>query len=293
MDSARPSRDFNPLPPHGGRRKIVRNAKTFQIISIHSLRMEGDRTDMSCTAHSADFNPLPPHGGRLDTPIFTDPADIFQSTPSAWRETVPKISDTANIDISIHSLRMEGDYVPMFFLLSGHISIHSLRMEGDVLFTKVPAASELFQSTPSAWRETCDYPTPLNVSVVFQSTPSAWRETHDRLTAARRFLYFNPLPPHGGRRTDGICNNSCTPSFQSTPSAWRETGRVQCAVVAGDISIHSLRMEGDRAERVYPPTDLHFNPLPPHGGRRIVSKAMLYIKSFQSTPSAWRETWLR
>ena len=35
---------FNPLPPHGGRRKIVRNAKTFQIISIHSLRMEGDHT---------------------------------------------------------------------------------------------------------------------------------------------------------------------------------------------------------------------------------------------------------
>ena len=34
--------------------------------------------------------------------------------------------------------------------------------------------------------------------------------------------HFNPLPPHGGR-----------------------PGRVQCAVVAGDISIHSLRMEGD------------------------------------------------
>ena len=56
--------------------------------------------------------------------------------------------------ISIHSLRMEGDYSYNFHNRRRDISIHSLRMEGDVLFTKVPAASELFQSTPSAWRET-------------------------------------------------------------------------------------------------------------------------------------------
>ena len=57
--------------------------------------------------------------------------------------------------------------------------------------------------------------------------------------------YFNPLPPHGGRR-DG------------TPRTDEEHY----------ISIHSLRMEGDhwsgsvcRSRRRY------FNPLPPHGGR--------------------------
>ena len=34
-----------------------------------------------------------------------------------------------------------------------------------------------------------------------------------------------------------------------------------------DISIHSLRMEGDFRTSPLPETQAHFNPLPPHGGR--------------------------
>ena len=105
---------------------------------------------------------------------------IFQSTPSAWRETADHGVTSARINpISIHSLRMEGDlYVPMFFLLSG----------------------------------------------IFQSTPSAWRETYQVLVLFCRQFHFNPLPPHGGRLT-AAC--------------------LICGVVV--ISIHSLRMEGDVA----------------------------------------------
>ena len=33
-------------------------------ISIHSLRMEGDFHDVTKSAVLRDFNPLPPHGGR-------------------------------------------------------------------------------------------------------------------------------------------------------------------------------------------------------------------------------------
>ena len=56
-------------------------------ISIHSLRMEGDR-DVPCLRHVLrDFNPLPPHGGR---PIV-------------------KYNTMMDDGISIHSLRMEGD----------------------------------------------------------------------------------------------------------------------------------------------------------------------------------------
>ena len=33
--------------------------------------------------------------------------------------------------------------------------------------------------------------------------------------------------------------------FQSTPSAWRETHHLATIRVTSDISIHSLRMEGD------------------------------------------------
>ena len=79
--------DFNPLPPHGGR--LVRNFHTPDrlIISIHSLRMEGD---------------VKKEGEDSD-------AAAFQSTPSAWRETELTYTAVNTIYISIHSLRMEGD----------------------------------------------------------------------------------------------------------------------------------------------------------------------------------------
>ena len=58
--------------------------------------------------------------------------------------------------------------------------------------------------------------------------------------------------------------------FQSTPSAWRATFR-EISDYTGyseDISIHALRMEGDRSRSVQP----------------------IKISGFQSTPSAWRAT---
>ena len=106
----------------------------------------------------------------------------------------------------------------------------------------------------------------------------------------RRFLYFNPLPPHGGRPyREGCSHGVCS------------------------ISIHSLRMEGDVLLAMICTISSYFNPLPPHGGRpalmfcycpsvrisihslrmegdtcRIVRR--IAVRTFQSTPSAWRET---
>ena len=102
-------------------------------------------------------------------------------------------------------------------------------------------------------------------------------------------------------------------SFQSTPSAWRETYVSSDAFAASHISIHSLRMEGDRPHPRWTQFRSHFNPLPPHGGRHWIdgffdkfakisihslrmegdywiSVTLLESFSFQSTPSAWRET---
>ena len=125
----------------------------------------------------------------------------------------------------------------------------------------------------------------------FQSTPSAWRET-------AAYLYMDK----GGRE------------FQSTPSAWRETLFAYVVKHFYAISIHSLRMEGDRQcaewtagqgkfqstpsawretglwrKRSNFPT--HFNPLPPHGGRQATIDGVHLCSTFQSTPSAWRETY--
>ena len=55
----------------------------------------------------------------------------FQSTPSAWRVTVYVDARDISSNISIHTLRMEGDHDPGRCNLFRPISIHTLRMEGD------------------------------------------------------------------------------------------------------------------------------------------------------------------
>ena len=145
---------FNPLPPHGGRRSLPQCPIVCVHISIHSLRMEGDRGYFEilfilCISihslrmegdgflkgrdnHGTHFNPLPPHGGRHGWFMAFGRSSQFQSTPSAWRET-PVIHNKFFTDAA-------------------------------------------FQSTPSAWRETQITMTHIPTRR-FQSTPSAWRET--------------------------------------------------------------------------------------------------------------------
>ena len=238
-------------------------------------------------------------------------------------------------------------------------------------------AGDIFQSTPSAWRET-KRAERLLAGLIFQSTPSAWRETDSSRRNFSESWHFNPLPPHGGRHkcaiiytevrefqstpsawreTDVLYRVRVPETFQSTPSAWRETRFSSVFLDGKGISIHSLRMEGDAVLFAMPPQifisihslrmegdvgngrALHtldnfnplpphggrphhlfafrrsarnFNPLPPHGGRHTIPGTMTsifyfnplpphggrpytYMRTrkatpFQSTPSAWRET---
>ena len=52
-------------------------------------------------------------------------------------------------------------------------------------------------------------------------------------------------------------------------------------------------MEGDEFLHTIPAFCGHFNPLPPHGGRLRCFQNILLMFTFQSTPSAWRETLFR
>ena len=213
-------------------------------ISIHSLRMEGD--------FSGWLRPVDP--------------EIFQSTPSAWRETL-RNRDLPRPGIHFNPLPPHGGRHSKGVSISEmiDISIHSLRMEGDALDSVEYRQAFIFQSTPSAWRETFRS-LQKSISWIFQSTPSAWRETNTECvvmrlhsisihslrmegdqrvqTGATIHAYFNPLPPHGGRH---LCCCDLT---------------LQCG-----ISIHSLRMEGDRRCHTDGKGSPNFNPLPPHGGR--------------------------
>ena len=145
---------FYPRPPRGGRqraavavliapiflstpsaRRATRHRPLFLcggVISIHTLREEGDPPLTPALAMVANFYPRPPRGGRQ---LFTSRWAIFWiflSTPSARRATVS----------------------PSRPAQAGAISIHALREEGDRRRRRTRQAFGQFLSTPSARRAT-------------------------------------------------------------------------------------------------------------------------------------------
>ena len=145
----------------------------------------------------------------------------------------------------------------------------------------------------------------------FQSTPSAWRETRIEICVCWCFRYFNPLPPHGGRRErEGAADTAAyfnpLPPHGGRPADAEAEARgegisIHSLRMEGDmqytqqrpraaISIHSLRMEGDPLLSGFGTGRTYFNPLPPHGGRQLREFIRFDEILFQSTPSAWRET---
>ena len=169
-------------------------------ISIHSLRMEGDAVVAL-------------------TVVLCNP---FQSTPSAWRETLP-VSCRFHNAAYFNPLPPHGGRLQSFRRELERHTFQStpsawretaLRPEfaaAHFYFNPLPPHGgrpsarymryrhSAFQSTPSAWRETFVLYHGFQTFRKFQSTPSAWRETCCRSLRRRICRYFNPLPPHGGR----------------------------------------------------------------------------------------------
>ena len=169
----------------------------------------------------------------------------FQSTPSAWRETIRLNQDDFTTCISIHSLRMEGDPVSSGKTIRQSISIHSLRMEGDYAAGKGYTFWEISIHSLRMEGDIDNVSDRLTSSGI--SIHSLRMEGDHQMggTIHIRNSNFNPLPPHGGRPILQY-NFAISIPFQSTPSAWRET-------TVQNLTIH---------------LQYHFNPLPPHGGRR-------------------------
>ena len=220
--AALPFAHFNPLPPHGGR--LLDNFSAADANHFNPLPPHGGRQTGWSFLFSppGNFNPLPPHGGRPSRPTYPHTRIQFQSTPSAWRETYSAIDLLSGVDISIHSLRMEGDLLTAqccrnpehFNPLPPHGGRHN-RQRG----TK---KMKIFQSTPSAWRET--HCTASQIAhKEFQSTPSAWRETTE-MAELREYIAH-------------ISIHSLRMEGDHKRHMWK---RWSCC-----ISIHSLRMEGD------------------------------------------------
>ena len=241
------------------------------------------------------------------------PMDFYPRPPRGGRPVV-QASVSKGAFISIHALREEGDVLshcpladlteflstpsarratnetnPKSIIL--YISIHALREEGDEITQGQIGFACQFLSTPSARRATSRRKSSITFHLIFLSTPSARRATLNFMAHPNPLYDFYPRPPRGGRPLLSV--------FQP---------------VAGIISIHALREEGDSCCRSCYPPDQHFYPRPPRGGRPVRGSMMWQqpyfyprpprggrrksrgylaeILAFLSTPSARRATGL-
>ena len=128
---------------------------TNRKISIHALRVEGDRF-LLC--HAQRLYEISIHALRVEGDLRTVAVGICnrisihalrvegdQVNPPAW--------DTDS-GISIHALRVEGDAIPYILRHCVAISIHALRVEGDDAAYREHLCKLRFLSTPSGWRAT-------------------------------------------------------------------------------------------------------------------------------------------
>ena len=135
---------------------MVSDSFTQFQISIHALRVEGDFRSLLIRSLSAIFLSTP-SGWRatLKRSPTTRKRRGFLSTPSGWRATGLR--------------RYLGRGAP--------ISIHALRVEGDWLYAVQGLTSENFYPRPPGGGRLFDLREPIAAPEIFLSTPSGWRAT--------------------------------------------------------------------------------------------------------------------
>ena len=270
-DRAAPSSDFYPRPPRGGRQCPLFCKFVAGIISIHALREEGDSGCPVFPCFRRYFYPRPPRGGRPFASTASVKVSVFLSTPSARRATPEITRIVGGVDISIHALREEGD--------------HSC--------TPFPKYTQKFLSTPSARRATgAGFVVRLSGKDI---SIHALREEGDSRYPGvmRKFHYFYPRPPRGGRPTSLAADVAPLLLFLSTPSARRATGVIHLdrprfivflsTPSARRATLHSVYLFHADGRFLSTPSarratkmpcanrtrPTNFYPRPPRGGRRL------------------------
>ena len=185
--------------------------------------MEGDLGNCCGDENVQYFYPRPPGGGR--------------------RELITEFVSSGKI--SIHALRVEGDAIGTGLLEQhSYISIHALRVEGDIINTAFDATQSVFLSTPSGWRATWQLRQAGN-ACEFLSTPSGWRATRASHSCKGSARYFYPRPPGGGRPASARIKKEPSDFYPRPPGGGRPQPAC-CRRAACRISIHALRVEGDK-----------------------------------------------
>ena len=149
----------------------------------------------------------------------THPA--FQSTPSVWRETQPRRTEHAKRryfnPLPPCGGRLDEIGAGMYL----GISIHSLRVEGDAHRTGLRGNMLHFNPLPPCGGRPAPALCALRGHNFNPLPPCGGRHCQQSKTGGGN--YFNPLPPCGGRRI------ACSTFYRYKA-----------------ISIHSLRVEGDK-----------------------------------------------
>ena len=147
-------------------------------ISIHALRVEGDRA--APKAAWRRFQPFlsTPSGWRATicglTPMST--TRRFLSTPSGWRATKAVREQLRHRGISIHALRVEGDHARASCTFRAYHFYPRPPGGGRPSKGYHNSPLSVFLSTPSGWRATLCHRWAL-CARKFLSTPSGWRAT--------------------------------------------------------------------------------------------------------------------
>ena len=192
--------------------------------------------------------------------------EIFLSTPSGWRATIYAARLSIARMISIHALRVEGDAdISVSASRISHfyprppgggrlaqvvvveaprvISIHALRVEGDRITRSSRPESGISIHALRVEGDDVRKAVEKNTKDFYPRPPGGGRRQHGRQPDAGRNFY--PRPPGGGRPK--IEATSSQPgAFLSTPSGWRATLKTPCNQLSSPISIHALRVEGDK-----------------------------------------------
>ena len=281
--------DFYPRPPGGGRPWMPCSALVYAFY-FYPRPPGGGRLKMpGCIDLPGEFLSTP-SGWRATS---TNKSKIFYkkflSTPSGWRAT----SGSTVSDLLKQNFypRPPG---------GGRQCLSKYNYPHFYFYPRPPGGGRQYKSlsaSPSIWNF---YPRPpgggrrpsprtvIGCSV-FLSTPSGWRATPQskvkeskvkisihalrvegdvvRIYSEAYKTHFYPRPPGGGRPVLDR-NNYVFFVFLSTPSGWRATRTGYYDKIQSKISIHALRVEGDR--------QWHLRLCRPRG--------------FLSTPSGWMAT---
>ena len=146
---------FYPRSPCGERRDVIAVMTDAQSISIHALLAESDVRRLPWQISIKYFYPRSPCGERLVWVMVCIAWVVFLSTLSLRRATGFGGFKQRRIDISIHALLAESDYLRFdcWKAKQGFLSTLSLR-RATVMDTLILADAMLFLSTLSLRRAT-------------------------------------------------------------------------------------------------------------------------------------------